>query len=134
MLRSSWLGCQGIQASAEFYFKSARSSTYGPARLSKNASGYGIVKLVRNYFTSKDSKGTKTFGTVVPLTLEVAELKVREVERQLPSGMGESLSKTGDELVYIDTKQAHCLSRLTLVRKELQCFRGSLLPRRHNVT
>ena len=48
--------------------------------------------------------------------------------------VGESLSKARDQVGYIDTIQAHSLSCLTLVHKELGCRRGCFLPRRHNVT
>jgi len=48
--------------------------------------------------------------------------------------IGESLSKAWGRLGCTDTIQAHCLGCLTLVYKELACFRGCFLTRRHNVT
>ncbi len=86
-------------------------------------------------FGRKRGLSTKVVSTGVPLTLAVPEPKLHKVEHQLPSAMGESLSKTGGGVVYIDRKQAQRLSYLTLVCKGLQCFRGFFsLPRRHNVT
>ncbi len=53
-------------------------------------------------FGRKRGLSTKVVSTGVPLTLAVPEPKLHKVEHQLPSAMGESLSKTGGGVVYID--------------------------------
>jgi hypothetical protein len=93
----------------------------------------GLAKKGREIF-ARSGLSTNSFSTGVPLTLAVPEPKLHKVEHQLPSAMGESLSKTGGGVVYTDSQQAQRLSYLTLVRKGLECFRGFLLPRRPNVT
>jgi len=50
------------------------------------------------------------------------------------STIGESPAKTWGLVRCTDTIQAHSLSCLTLVYKELGCPRGCFLTRRHNVT